>query len=162
MKILSVSIGDYKVSGNRSKITTFGLGSCVAVIVYDPSAKVGGLAHFVLPDTNFSPGKYSKRVAKFGRLAVPAMVEEMEKRGAVKGRMWAKIVGGANMFRELVRDESKTIGARNIEIARAVLSELGIPIIAEDVGGHHGRSVDFYLDTGKVIVKSFQKGEKEI
>ena len=90
-----VKVADYAVAAD-GLITTIGLGSCVAIILYDPVARVGGLAHVLLPEESMSRDRTN--LAKFPATAVPLVLERMQKLGAIPGRVRAKIAGGASMF----------------------------------------------------------------
>lgn len=154
---LKVKIGDLAVSASPHILVTYGLGSCVAVMVYDPVAKVGGMNHFLLPNTQI--GRQDDNPAKFSDSGIPLLIRRVQEQGAKKERLIAKVVGGANMFPSLTKN---SIGRKNIDAANEILRKNGIEIVASDTGGNWGRSVDFDLDTGLVIVRSYKKGEREI
>ncbi len=158
--IIRVEIADFKVAKNPVVLETISLGSCVGVALYDAVSKIGGLAHIMLPDSSLSKIQTSPK--KFADTCIRMMIDEMKKFGADKNRLKAKITGGACMFESAMPDPSMTIGKRNVDAAKKVLLEENIPIIAEDTGKNYGRSLRFYTDTGKLIVKSVQYGEKEI
>jgi len=152
---IRVKVADYAVA-ESGMISTIGLGSCVAIILYDARAHVGGMAHVLLPNEAMSRDRSNP--AKFPSSAVPLLVSEMQLLGARVERIRAKIVGGASMFGNLIPSGGINIGERNIAAVRGVLSEAKIPIIAEDVGADHGRSVYLHLDDGRVEVRSLKKG----
>jgi len=154
---LRVRVADYAVSG-AGTITTIGLGSCVAIVLYDAVAHVGGLAHVLLPSEAMSRDRSNP--AKFPGTAVPLLVHEMCCRGAVPERVHAKIVGGASMFGNLIGSGGINIGERNVIASREVLEAARIPIVAEDTGSDYGRSVYFHLDDGRVEVKSLRRGSR--
>ncbi|MDE4907089.1 chemotaxis protein CheD [Methanogenium marinum] len=142
----NVGIGEYKTG--ITKISSIGLGSCVAFILYDRKLKTGGLVHVMLPDSN---GK-SERPGKFADTAVPLLVLEMEKRGSSRRSLSAYLVGGASMFQQF--KGNLDIGKRNVCALREHLIELRIPIESEDIGGTSGRSVNFFPeDGGKITVR---------
>jgi chemotaxis protein CheD len=152
-----VRVADYAVAASGT-IATIGLGSCVAIILYDEVARVGGMAHVLLPNEAMSRDRSNP--AKFPSSAVPLLLNEMRLLGAKPERMRAKIVGGASMFANLIPAGGINIGERNIAAVRGVLSEAKIPIIAEDVGSDHGRSVFLFIDDGRVEVRSLKKGSR--
>jgi chemotaxis protein CheD len=154
---LRVRVADYAVSA-VGVITTIGLGSCVAIVLYDAVAHVGGLAHVLLPSEAMSRDRSNP--AKFPGTVVPLLVEEMRKRGAVPERLRAKIVGGASMFGNLVPSGGINIGERNVVASREVLGAAHIPIVAEDTGSDYGRTVYFHLDDGRVEVRSLRRGSR--
>ena len=157
MPELRVRVADYAVSAVGT-ITTIGLGSCVAIVLYDGVAHVGGLAHVLLPSETMSRDRSNP--AKFPGTAVPLLVDEMRRRGALPERMRAKIVGGASMFGNLVASGGINIGERNVIASREVLEAARIPIVAEDTGSDYGRSVYFHLDDGRVEVRSLRRGSR--
>jgi chemotaxis protein CheD len=156
-----VKVADYAVRQGDHVIATIGLGSCVAIALYDRDARVGGLAHILLPSRAMS--RETSNPAKFPETIVPLMLEEMRKLGSAPGaRISAKIVGGASMFGQLVSGSGVNVGERNVASTRAVLAEAGIPLVAEDTGLDYGRSVYFHLDDGRVEVRSLKKGDRVI
>ncbi len=149
---IQVGIADYKITKNPNRLITLGLGSCVGVTLYDPVSKVGGLLHVMLPDSaNF---KDVTKPAKFADLGIPLLIREVSSIGGVFGRLKAKLVGGAQMFSGLDNKLSLNIGLRNTEKSRDVLKSLGIPIIAEDVGGNKGRTMILDTTNGEVLIRT--------
>jgi chemotaxis protein CheD len=148
---IQVGIADYKIGRDPARLITLGLGSCVGVSLYDPVLKLGGLLHLMLPDsTQFSN---VTKPAKFADLGIPLLIDEMRKNGAHLNRLQAKLVGGAQMFSGLDNKMILNIGQRNVEKARALLKEAGIPILAEEVGGNRGRTMIFDTSNGKVSIR---------
>ena len=159
---IRVKVADYAVGGGRDEqtLTTIGLGSCVAIMLYDAVARVGGLAHVLLPSESMARDRSNP--AKFPTSAVALMLAEMTRLGADARRVSAKLVGGASMFASLMPAAGINIGERNVAAARQALAERGVPIVAEDVGSDHGRSVYFRLQDGRVEVRSLKKGNRVI
>jgi len=159
---LIVKIADLKVAREPAVISTHGLGSCLAIALYDPEARAGGLAHVMLPTPELS--KDRTQVAKFPVTAVPAMLEQLQALGCLRSRIVAKVAGGATMFAALLKSNKQgtNIGARNVTEAKAVLASLAIPIVGEDTGGDYGRSVELVLATGVLVVHSFKAGQREL
>jgi chemotaxis protein CheD len=155
-----VGISEFRVAQPPAVLVSYGLGSCLGIALYDPQRQLGGLAHTLLPTPR--PGIQDARPAKFVDAAIRLMVEELIRQGAEPGRLAAKIIGGANMFEPQHGSAEDGIGARNARAARQTLLELGIPLLAEDVGGHHGRTVEFDLATGTVQVRSVHGGGRII
>jgi len=154
---IRVKVADYAVAA-AGTIATIGLGSCVAIILYDDASHVGGMAHVLLPNEAMSRDRSNP--AKFPSSAVPLLLSEMGLLGAKRERVRAKIVGGASMFGNLIPAGGINIGERNIVAVRGALSEAKIPIVAEDVGSDHGRSVFLQLDNGRVEVRSLKRGSR--
>lgn len=147
-----VGIAEVKVARAPALLVAYGLGSCLGIALYDPQLQVGGLAHTLLPAPR--PRQRGAGGTKFVETAIRVMVDELLQRGACRERLAAKVVGGANMFEPLHPAVTDGIGARNAQTARETLRVLGIPLLAEDVGGNHGRTVEFVLATGEVRVRS--------
>ncbi len=147
MSEMIVGIGEFRVAKGNFVLKTIGLGSCVGLAIYDPLKKVGGLAHVVLPRSNGTV-----RSAKYADQAVGMMIEAMERLGAKKGNLIAKMAGGAQIFKHMTHDNLR-IGERNIEVIREQLSDFGIKLISEDTGGTTGRSLYFYVIDGRLLVK---------
>ena len=154
---IRVKVADYAVTADGT-ISTIGLGSCVAIVLYDAVARVGGMAHVLLPSESMSRDRSNP--AKFPATVVPLMLADMRQLGARLERVRAKIVGGASMFANLIPAGGINIGERNITAVRGALSEAKVPIVAEDVGSDHGRSVFLFLDDGRVEVRSLKKGSR--
>ena len=124
------------------------LGSCVAVCLFDNVKKIGGINHYMLPLWNGN-GLASP---KFGNIATEKLIEKMLKNGASLDTMVAKVFGGANQM-----ESSMNIGERNIEIAKEVLNQHGVKIIAENTGGAIGRKLRYNTSNGQVMMKFLNK-----
>jgi chemotaxis protein CheD len=153
---IRVQVADAAVGQGDVVISTIGLGSCVAIVLHDPDRQVGGLAHILLPSETLSRDRCNR--AKFPGTAVPLLVEQMRGLGARNGRIHAKIIGGASMFTSLLSSGGLQMGQRNVMATRTALASARIPIVGEDVGGGHGRSVYFRVATGEVEVRSVVHG----
>lgn len=154
-----MKVADFAVGKGGGVLSTIGLGSCVAIAIYDKQARVGGMAHVLLPSEGLSRDKDNR--AKFPGTAVPLLLEEMKKLGA-RGPFTAKIAGGSSMFGALLPSGGINMGERNVLSSRQALSEAGIPLAAQDVGGDYGRSVYFHLDDGRMLVRSLKSGDRAL
>ena len=154
-----MKVADYAVGKGGGVLSTIGLGSCVAIAIYDKQARVGGMAHVLLPSEGLSRDKDNR--AKFPGTAVPLLLEAMKKLGA-RGPFTAKIAGGSSMFGALLPSGGINMGERNVLSSRQALSEAGIPLAAQDVGGDYGRSVYFHLDDGRLLVRSLKSGDRAL
>jgi len=155
---IRVKVAECAVGRDEQTLITIGLGSCVAIALYDSTARVGGLAHTLLPDETMARDRTNP--AKFAASAVTLLLAEMTRLGADAKRVRAKLVGGSSMFANLLPAGGINIGDRNVAAARRALEQNGIRIVAEDVGSDHGRSVHFHLDDGRVEVRSLKKGNR--
>jgi len=149
---VTVRVGEVRVAKAGVTLAALGLGSCIAIVLYDPRARIAGLAHVLLPDP--SSARHPGPPGRFATTAVPHLIQEMEKEGAVRELMYGRLVGGANMFPQLVTSSGSTLGMRNAVAARAALKLAGIAIKGEDVGGEHGRSVYVSAADGRILVRS--------
>ena len=158
-EIIKVGIADLKTCVPPNGITTLGLGSCVGIALRDTSNKIGGLAHIMLPDSA-AIRNGNLNIAKFADTGIVELVKQMEKIGARRGHMVAKIAGGATMFSFQGGNSSMgQVGQRNVEATKKKLGELRIPIIAEDTGANYGRTVIFYPETGEFHIRAVGKPE---
>lgn len=141
--------GQLNAFRDETLITTI-LGSCVAVTIYDPIHKVGGINHFLLD----SPTEYDDKGPRYGSFAIPELIRRCEELGGKRANFQARLFGGANVVEISIGGAS--VGERNIALAEKVLQELGIPVLEKDVGGQNPRTIRFNSATGKV---AFSRGE---
>ena len=146
-----VGMAQLLVIKGPATIRSTGLGSCLGIILYDPFAQVGGLAHAMLP--NFRPGRGDNK-AKYVDTAIDAMLEEMESLGAQRKNIVAKLAGGAQMFPDGDKESFLMIGSKNIAAAEDYLRQLGIVILAKEVGGHCGRTLELDCRDGTLYIKT--------
>lgn len=159
-EIIKVGMADLKVCKSPDGITTLGLGSCVGIAIRDTSSKIGGLAHVMLPDSTSI--RQNSNIYKFADTGIAELVRLMEKEGAKRSRMVAKIAGGAQMFAFQNKSDLVRVGERNVEASKMALKQLGIPILAEDTGENYGRTVIFYPETGAFVIRAVGKAERTI
>lgn len=159
--IVKVAMADLNVAGPNGILRTTGLGSCVGLTLYDPVAKIGGLAHIMLPSSSIAR-EGQLNLAKYADTALPVLLNKMKELGAVQARMVAKMAGGAQMFSFAGAGDTMRIGPRNVESCKEGLQQMGIALIAEDTGENYGRTVELDCFTGKFTVRSVQKGIKEL
>jgi len=159
--IIEVQMADLQIaSGPSVLLVTRGLGSCLGITFYDPIKKLGAMAHAMLPD--FDKARSKTNPHRFVNSSIHKMVEEFERKGCPRTRIIAKLFGGAHMFSFINTDSVLNVGQKNIEMAQALLKELGIKVVGEEIGGTFGRTIEFDLDDGKVMVKTISWGEKEV
>lgn len=151
-ELINVGIADMKVSESPNILRTI-LGSCVGICIYDRNKKIGGMSHIMLPSAKKTAGN----LKKYSETAIPLLISEMIEAGAVKNNMVAKIAGGATMFKHLETSMMGEIGTNNIKSVKEILSQNNIKIVAEDVGADYGRTIDFYLETGDLRIKTIGK-----
>jgi len=151
--IIKVGIADLKIAKGGSTLITIGLGSCVGICIYDPVAKIGGLAHIMLPDSNSSE-RGKQKLLMYADTAIPVLVERMLEAGASRERLVTKIAGGATMFSSFGKKKSTNIGEQNVTAVKKALHALNLKIASEDTGKNFSRTVEFYIETGTVLVRT--------
>ena len=127
------------------------LGSCVSVCLFDPVKNIGGINHYMLPLWN-GEGLASPR---YGNIAITRLVEKLESYGCARSRIQAKVFGGGEVLKITVGFIN--VGERNIILAKDILGELKIPIVAIDVGGKSGRRIVFNTGSGSILLKRLRK-----
>ena len=152
-----IGIAQYAVAKAPEKLCCLGLGSCVAVFLYDSVPKIGGVVHALLPRAP----KCQSRDAKYADSGIRLLLDAVVAEGAERRRINAKLVGGAQMFTNLNLQMSD-IGKQNVTQSRKTLSGLGIRVIAQEVEGSKGRSAYYHLEDGKVTVKTAFSNDRVI
>ena len=130
--------------GNLMLVTV--LGSCVAACIRDPLAGVGGMNHFMLPESELGQAGS----ARYGSYAMEILINQLIKHGARRERMQAKVFGGANVLRGFTVNQ---VGTRNADFVRGYLAAEGIAISAQDLGDVHPRKIFYFPQDGRVMVK---------
>ena len=159
MKII-VGISDMKVSNKSDDVLiTYSLGSCIGVVIWDPVAKVGGMLHYMLPDSNLDLDKAAAKPFMFADTGIPRLFKETYKFGAIKTRLIVKVVGGSQIM-----DNAGifNIGKRNQAIMRKMFWKNQIMLAKEDVGGTGNRTVSLEIGTGITHLKVSGIGEFEL
>ena len=150
--MIVVGMADLNISKAPGSLTTMGLGSCVGIALYDSIAKIAGLAHIMLPDSKAIHNNSNK--AKFADTAMVKLIEDMERIGARRRNLKAKIAGGAQMFAFNATNDNLRVGDRNVEATKRALLAHGIPLIAEETGESFGRTVELYAEDGRFLIKA--------
>jgi chemotaxis protein CheD len=148
---INIGIADYAVGEGATTLVTIGLGSCVALALHSRQAKVGAMAHVLLPNSALSATHNSP--GKFASTALPAMLRRMRELGATDD-IEARLVGGASMFSTLLTPGTVSLGTRNVAAARASCATHSVKIVGEAVGGSFGRSVYFDVAAGDLVIRS--------
>ncbi len=155
-----VGISDMKVSKNpKEHLITFSLGSCIGIAVWDKVVKVGGVLHYMLPDSNLDKERARSNPYMFGDSGIPMLFKMAYRLGATKQNMIVRVVGGSQLM-----DSAGifNIGQRNYEIAKLLFAKNGISPAKIDVGGSVNRTLSIDMATGQVILKTSGCGEIEI
>jgi chemotaxis protein CheD len=148
---IQVGISEFVVTESDVTLKSYGLGSCLAVALYDEAAGIGGLAHVMLPDGDTNE-QSDENPGKFADTAIRTMLRRMVEQGATYTSVEAKIAGGSDMFD--FDSFGDGVGERNVAAAREELDKLGVPIVAEEVGGTQGRTVEFDSGTGELSIRT--------
>lgn len=149
-KIMAVKVlpGEHYVSTAGQEMIVTVLGSCVSACVWDPALKIGGLNHFMLPDSG-SDVPVDKAM-RYGNFAMEELINDLIRRGARRQSLEIKVFGGGNVLSSM-STSSMPIGDRNAEFVRRYLREENLALAAEDLGGIHPRRIHFFPRLGKVI-----------
>ncbi|WP_214770686.1 MULTISPECIES: chemotaxis protein CheD [unclassified Exiguobacterium] len=158
-EIVRIGIAEYAICKRPVILRTAGLGSCVGVVIYDQERGLSSMAHVMLPDSAISRNR-ELEVGKFADTAILEVARELRASGAI--RLRAKIAGGAQMFQFKYEHESMRIGERNIAAVKAMLQQVKIPLVAEDVGGTNGRTIEFHSQSGRLVIRTVNVGTLEI
>jgi len=140
--------GEFYVTDREELITTV-LGSCVSACIYDPSSRLGGMNHFMLPGNEVANDADGS--TRYGLFAMESLVNEILKRGSLKKNLRAKLFGGGQIIENM-----SDIGQKNIRFARKFLFSEAIPLESHDLGLSFPRKVNFFPFSGKVMVKRLQ------
>lgn len=159
MKKTRVKMADLNIGKNDDILITSGLGSCIGITLYDSQSGVGGMAHIMLPE--IPDNRANANPAKYADSGINLLLERLEEAGGSTRRLKAKIAGGAQMFQFDDSSSQMEIGARNIEAVKKILKEKNIRLSGEDIGKDYGRTMEFYLKDGKVLIKTV-KGKDRI
>jgi len=140
-------------------LVTYSLGSCIAVIIYDPGAGVGGMLHYMLPESSIDPEKAKKNPCMFADTGITQLFKSSYQIGAKKENIVVKTVGGAQI---LDPKGLFDIGKRNYLAMRKIFWKNNVAIAAEHIGGETNRTVWLEMDTGRVILRVGTDAEMEI
>jgi chemotaxis protein CheD len=164
-----VGMADCRVATDpQSALVTYALGSCLGLTVYDPVARIGGMLHYMLPDSSLDPAAGQWNPFKFADTGIPRLLEDVVELGASKQRL---VICGAGAAQILDDNGVFDIGKRNYLAARRLLRKFGLLLMSEAVGGAAFRTVSLEIATGRVVVKeagcyrelrpgALQKGEQ--
>lgn len=144
-----VAMAEIKVESKPIELVT-NVGSCVAICLYNPMSKCGGLAHIMLPNSAIAPQDFPP--GKFADTAIPVLVEALREYTEEEPYISAKIAGGANIFK-VENNDGPTIGEKNVDAVKKALNANKIRLTAEDVGGAYGRRITFSIRSGVVSIR---------
>lgn len=152
-----VGVADMKLSDDCSTaLVTYALGSCIGVTIYDPIAKVGGMLHFMLPESKVNSEKAQANPYMFADTGVPALFKQAYELGAKKSRLIVCAAGGAEV---LADDGHFKVGKRNRTMLRKLFWKNNILLSADDTGGSISRTLMMTLDDGAIVIRT--KGKEK-
>ena len=148
MEPIVVGIAECRVADVHGQtLTTFALGSCIALAVYDPLARIGGLVHYMLPHSSIDPARGRLNPCLFADTAIPALLASVGERGAARHRLIAHAAGGARMLDD---DRVFDIGRRNYEALQREMAGAGVSLRQTAVGGAVSRNLRLEIGTGRI------------
>lgn len=154
--MIAVGVGDMKISGKQEEtLVTYGLGSCIGVTIWDPVTRVGGMLHFMLPESANDLDKARKNPAMYADTGIPMLFKSAYQLGADKKRLMVRVAGGAQV---LDGDGVFNIGKRNYLAMKKIFWKAGVMIHAEEVGGNISRTLRLEVGSGKLMLQ--QAGEE--
>ncbi len=159
-EVIKVGMADLNVAKAPDSLITVGLGSCIGLTLYDPLTKIGGMVHYMLPDSKEL--RNNSNIPKFGDTGIRELLRRITAAGALRTRLVAKIAGGAKMFAVGGLSDVGNVGNRNTQAAKKALQELGIPLVAEDTGLNYGRTVELDCSNGSFHIRAVGKPPKII
>jgi chemotaxis protein CheD len=145
--------GEYLATAREVMLVTV-LGSCIAACLHDPAVGIGGMNHFMLPDSNHGDGES----ARYGAYAMEMLINDLLKQGARRASLQAKVFGGGNVVPGLA---GSAIGDRNAEFALDYLAREEIPVVASDLMDVYPRRVHFFPRSGRVMVRRLASARDE-
>lgn len=156
---LIVNIGDCAVSRSSDDcLITYALGSCIGIVIYDPVSKVGGLLHYMLPDSRIDAEKARANPYMFADTGIPALFHLAYKAGAEKKRLRVMVAGGA----QVLASELFQIGKRNELAMKKIFWQAGVLIKRQDTGGERSRTIRLEVSTGRIFMRTGGLAEQEI
>ena len=152
MRRVVVDIADFVVSKDLDvTLTTYALGSCIAVILHDAVIPAAGMIHYMLPMSETSPEKAKDRPAMFADTGIPLLFHTMYELGCKKTDLIVKAAGGGALYDD---HGHFAIGQRNYTILRKMFWKAGVMIAAEDIGGAKSRTARLFVATGRCTINS--------
>ncbi|MEW5893213.1 MAG: chemoreceptor glutamine deamidase CheD [Pseudomonadota bacterium] len=143
--------GEYYVTGRDMLLVTV-LGSCVAACIRDPKTGIGGMNHFMLPESGDADNVLSAS-ARYGSYAMEVLINQLIKLGANRSRLEAKVFGGAAVLRGFT---TVNVGESNSEFVLDYLANEKIRVVSQDLRGLYPRKVYFFPASGRVLVKTLK------
>lgn len=158
--MLAVGVGDLKVSATREEtLVTYGLGSCIGITIWDPVSRVGGLLHFMLPESQSDLAKAKDNPALYADTGIPLLFKSAYQLGADKKRLLVRVAGGAQV---LDGNGIFNIGKRNYLAMKKIFWKAGVMIHAEEVGSNVSRTLRLEVGSGKLLLQEAGAEAREL
>jgi chemotaxis protein CheD len=154
---IRINPGGHYVTSSDSEMLVTVLGSCVAACIRDPFAKVGGMNHFMLPQSENGIWGIASASLRFGNFAMERLINDILRRGGSRHNLEIKVFGGGSIIAE-----GAQIGLRNAEFVETYLREEGLPIAAADLRGAHARRIHYYPFSGLVRMLEMRRAEPAV
>lgn len=154
-EIINVGMSDIIITSRGSVLKVIGLGSCVALVVYDIKSNYSALAHIMLPSAENMPNAVSP--GRYADTALAYIMGKFSSKGILHKNIRAKMAGGSCMFKK-IQKEKLNIGKKNILCIRGLLKHYQVPLLKEDTGGSYGRTIEFYTEKKLLLIKSHKFG----
>ncbi len=161
VQALVVGVGDCKITSDPgAELITYALGSCIAVAIWDPVARVAGMLHFMLPESSVDRNGGGRDAPyRYADTGTPLLFRTAYEKGAEKRRLVVRIAGGAAVF-----DDGGifNIGQRNLTALRKILWRAGVLVQGEEVGGSISRTVRLSNADGRMMVRCAGEPDREL
>lgn len=145
-----------KLIRTEGELITHALGSCIGICFYDSAIRLGALLHIMLP---YAEGHHVNNIYKFADTGIEETLRKMQAFGGVKGRMTARIAGGARMFDVPDTSSLGNIGRRNKDAVKDILRRLEVRLAGEDTGSNYARTMMMDVSNGGVRIKAYGRNE---
>jgi chemotaxis protein CheD len=142
---IKINPGGHYVTRDKKEMIVTVLGSCVAACIRDPFAGIGGMNHFMLPESDDGAWGAASASLRYGNFAMERLINDILCRGGHRSRLEVKVFGGARLF-----GNGAQVGPRNADFVEAYLREEGLPIAAAHLRGEHARRIHYFPHNGVV------------
>ncbi len=156
LTVVKIYSGDFYVTNKPNEVIMTILGSCVAACIRDPALGIGGMNHFLLPKAQDEVARDASYAARYGAYAMEELINGILRLGGRKDRLEVKVFGGGNVI-----NNSAMIGDKNVQFVLQFLKDEGLKVAGSDLGGAHARRINYYPDTGKVMLRRLTRETDE-
>lgn len=155
-----VGVADMKVSNQAGdSIVTYSLGSCIGLAIYDSKVGVGGMLHYMLPDSAIDDMKAKSNPFMFADTGIPTLFKQVYALGAEKYRIKVFVAGGAEIMEQ---EGTFNVGRRNYSALMQILTRNNVSIWKQAVGGNSNRTIKMDISSGAIYLKTSGLGEVQL